>query len=68
MKSIPLRLLVPRRAVRGAMPDGEQVVVTRNVTVPGQVVQILQVTGTPTAGVLDYADSGLWGSKENALW
>lgn len=38
---------------------------TRNVTVPRQVVWILEVTGTPTAGVLDHADSGLWGSKEN---
>lgn len=45
--------------MRRAVPDGEQVVVTRNVTVPRQVVWILEVTGTPTAGVLDYADSGL---------
>lgn len=65
VKSIPLRLLVPRRPMRRAVPDGEQVVVTRNVTVPRQVIWILEVTGTPTAGVLDYADSGLWGSKEN---
>ena len=40
---------------------------TRNVAVPRQVVWILEVTGTPTAGVLDHADSGLWGSKENQV-
>lgn len=50
--------------MRGAVPDGEQVVVTRDVTVPGQVIGVLKVTGTPTASVLDYADSGLWGRKE----
>lgn len=40
---------------------------TRNVTVPRQVVWILEVTGTPTTGVLDHTDSGLWGSKENRV-
>lgn len=65
VKFIPLRLLVPRWPVRRAVPYGEEVVVTRNVTVPRQVVWILEVTGTPTAGVLDHADSGLWGKKEN---
>lgn len=51
--------------MRGAVPDGQQVVVPRNVTVPGQVIGVLKVAGTPAAGVLDNADSGLWGSKEN---
>lgn len=51
-----------------AVPDGEQVIVPRNVAVPGQVIRVLQVTGTPTAGVLDYADSGLWGARETGLW
>lgn len=53
--------------MRWAVPYGEEVVVTRNVTVPRQVIWILEVTGTPTTGVLDHADSGLWGSKENGL-
>lgn len=64
MKSIPLRLLVPRWPVRRAVPHGEEVVVTRNVTVPRQVVWVLEVTGTPATGVLDHADGGLWESKE----
>lgn len=59
VKSIPLGLLVPRRPVGRAVPDGEQVIVARNVTVPGQVIGVLKVAGTPTAAVLDYADSGL---------
>lgn len=65
VKFIRLRLLVPRWPVRRAVPYGEEVVVTRNVAVPRQVVWILEVTGTPTASVLDHADSGLWGSKEH---
>lgn len=67
VKFILLRLLVPRWPVRWAVPYGEEVVVTRNVTVPRQVVWILEVTGTPTAGVLDHTDSGLWGSKESKV-
>lgn len=55
----PLGLLVPGRPVRGAVPDGQQVIVPGNVTVPGQVIGALKVAGTPAAGVLDYADSGL---------
>lgn len=51
--------------MRGAVPDGQQVVVPRNVAVPRQVIGVLKVAGTPAAGILDYADSGLWGSKEN---
>lgn len=36
---------------------------TRNVTVPRQVVWTLEVTGTPGTGILDHADGGLWESK-----
>lgn len=53
--------------MRRAVPYREEVVVTRNVTVPRQVVWILEVTGTPTTGILDHADSGLWGSKESRV-
>lgn len=59
MKSIPLRLLVPRWPVRWAVPYREEVVVTRNVTVPRQVIWTLEVTGTPGTGILDHADGGL---------
>jgi len=63
VKSIPLRLLVPRWPVRWAVPYREEVVVTRNVTVPRQVIWTLEVTGTPGTGILDHADGGLWESK-----
>lgn len=62
---MPLGLLVPGGLVAGAVPDGQQVVVPGNVAVPGQVVRVLKVAGAPTAAVLDYADCGLWGSKDN---
>lgn len=53
--------------MRRAVPHGEEVVVTRNVTVPRQVVWVLEVTGTPATGVLDHADGGLWESKEKRV-
>lgn len=53
--------------MRRAVPHGEEVVVTRNVTVPRQVVWVLEVTGTPATGVLDHADGGLWESKEKCV-
>lgn len=40
---------------------------TRNVTVPRQVVWTLEVTGTPGTDILDHADGGLWESKGKRL-
>ena len=48
----------------GAGADGQQVVVARDVAVPGQVVRVLGVSGNRrTPGSLDDADGRLWGGS-----
>lgn len=48
-------------AVRGARAHRQQVVVARDVAVPGKVVRVLRVTGNNhTAGSLDDTDGRFW--------
>lgn len=55
-------------AVRGAGADRQQVVVTGDVAVPGQVVRVLRVTGNHhAAGSLDDTDSWLWKREKRNL-
>lgn len=52
-------------AVRGARADRQQVVVARDVAVPGKVVRVLGVTGNHhTTGSLDDTDGRFWDKKE----
>ena len=53
-------------AVGGAVTDRQQVVVSGDVTVPGQVVRVLRETERDhhTTGTLDDADGRFWGGGQ----
>lgn len=55
-------------AVRGAGAHRQQVVVARDVAVPGQVVRVLRVTGNQhTAGRLHDTDGWFWEREKKGV-